>query len=131
MRNNSFDNIVKCELLMIIIHCMRKKTWEEIKDNDTYGGILVKTEGFIHCSSIQNFWRIAPNFTGIKETLVLLCIDTDKIIPEIKWEDGDKCGREYPHIYGELNLDSVIGVLPFLRDSKGEFVLNKEFEKYL
>ncbi|MGE6574941.1 DUF952 domain-containing protein [Paenibacillus xylanexedens] len=30
-----------------------------------------------------------------------------KIKPEVIWEDLYNEGREYPHIYGELNLDSV------------------------
>ena len=116
---------------MIILHCMREKTWEKVKNNDSYGKKYIDKEGFIHCSSIEHFWRVAPNFKDIKEPLVLLCIDTQKVNAEIKWEDGDNSGREYPHIYGELNLDSVVKVLPFLKNEEGNFILNEELKRYL
>lgn len=116
---------------MIILHCLRKRTWDRVKDNERYGKEYIETEGFIHCSSIEHMWRVAPNFKDIDEPLLLLCIDTDKVIPEIKWEDGDNCGREYPHIYGELNLDAVVDVLPFLKDKEGNFILNPELERYI
>lgn len=40
-------------------------------------------------------------------------------------------GREYPHIYGELNLDAVVNVVPFIRDEEGNFVLNEELKFYI
>lgn len=115
---------------MIILHCLTQRQWEKVKDNLSYGIEYISTVGFIHCSSVENFWRVAPNFKNIKEPLVLLCIDTEKVTAEIKWEDHDNCGREYPHIYGELNLNSVVQILPFLRNQKGELILNEEIVKY-
>ena len=61
--------------------------------------------------------------------MLLLCIDSNKVDAIIKWEDEDNCGREYPHIYGELNLGSVVAVLPFLKNIDGDFVLKKELDR--
>ncbi|MCT8138425.1 DUF952 domain-containing protein [Anaerobacillus sp. CMMVII] len=116
---------------MIILHCLKETSWQEGKNSMYYGKHYIVSEGFIHCSSIENFWRVAPNFKNIKDRLVLLCIDTDKVESEIKWEDDDNCGREYPHIYGELNLDSVVNVIPFLSEDDGDFILNEELKEYL
>lgn len=112
---------------MIILHCLTKKKWEAVKDHLVYGEELLTRDGFIHCSSISYFWRVAPNFRDIKEDLVLLCIDLDKLNAEVKWEDGSNCGREYPHVYGVINRDAIIDVLPYLRDENGDYVRNPEF----
>lgn len=116
---------------MIILHCLTKSKWDKVKENSYYGIESIEAYGFIHCSSIKNFWRVAPNFKNIDESLLLLCIDSDRVEATIKWEDDDTGGREYPHIYGELNLDSVVAVLPFLKDHHGDFILNKELKQLI
>lgn len=112
---------------MIILHCLRKDTWEAIKDKPVFGEESVAAEGFIHCSSIEYFWRVAPNFRDIADELALLCIDTEKLTSPLKWEDGDNSGREYPHIYGPVNLDAVVAVLPYRKDKDGDYIKNEEF----
>ena len=116
---------------MIILHCVEETIWEKEKQYQLYGRGSIEKFGFIHCSSIKNFWRVAPHFLDVKEKFLLLCIDTDKVISEIKWEDHNNCGRSYPHIYGELNIDSVINSFPFMINKAGNFELNKEIEDYL
>lgn len=59
--------------------------------------------------------------------MVLICIDENKLTSEIKYEDSDNCGRYHPHIHGEINIDSVVQVLPFLRDGNGNYIKNPEF----
>ncbi len=116
---------------MVILHCLKQATWESYQDKKEYGKELVTRDGLIHCSSVENFWRVAPNFNHIKEPLVLLCIDTTKVNAEIRWEDFDNCGRTYPHIYGVLNIDAIIEIVPFLKDEHEDFFLNEELKKYL
>ncbi|MDN3955844.1 DUF952 domain-containing protein [Sporolactobacillus laevolacticus] len=115
---------------MIILHCLKQNSWEKAKNSLYYGKEQIEADGFIHCSSIENFWRVAPNFKNIKEQMLLLCIDTNKVESQIKWGDDDNCGREYPHIYGELNTDAIVNVVPFLRDEQGNFVLNEELKSH-
>jgi len=113
---------------MIIIHCVSKRVWESYQGKEFYKTDSLKTEGFIHCSDIENFHKVAAfNFKDVKEKLLLLCLEVEKIQAQVKWEDGGN-GTLYPHIYGELNLDAVVEVLPYLRDEYGEFVLNEELE---
>ncbi len=115
---------------MIILHCISKNKWNLIKSDEQYGKEQLDAFGFIHCSPIEYFWRVAPNFISVKEDLVLLCIDTKKVVPAIKWEDGDDCGREYPHVYGMLNLDAVIDVVPFNRNESSHFIMSSELSLY-
>lgn len=94
----------------------------KIRHKDTWGDDLIEADGFIHCSSVEYFWRVASNF----DDMVLLCIDEDKLLSEVRYEDDDNCGRLYPHIYGVINNSAVINTLPFLRDTNGEFIKNPE-----
>jgi len=113
---------------IVILHCMKKETWEKVKDNKYFGEKSLELEGFVHCSPVEYMWRVAPNFKDVTDELVLLCIDTDKLKSEVRWEDGDKCGRSYPHVYGLINTDAVTKVLPYLKDENGNWIKNDELK---
>lgn len=112
-----------------ILHVMKKSTWEERKNKDFWGKRNLESDGFIHCSQPEYFWRIAPNFEETGDELVILCIDENKLLSRVLYEDGDNCGRSYPHIYGTVNNSAVTAVLPFIRDEKG-WLKNKELENF-
>ena len=111
----------------MILHCMKKTNWETRKNKEYWGKRNIDAEGFIHCSTIEYFWRVAPNFADVEEELVLICIDENKLEAELRYEDGDNCGREYPHVYGMINNDAVMTVLPFIKDKDGVWQKNPEF----
>lgn len=111
----------------MILHCMKKSEWEECELNEYWGSEQINVYGFVHCSTVEYFWRIASNFSDVDEELVLVCIDENRLSSTVKYEDGDNCGRYYPHIYGLVNNSAVIAVLPFLRDEKGNYIKNPEF----
>lgn len=114
----------------MILHCLKKETWERVKHECHYSSASLSAEGFIHCSPVEYFHRVAPNFKEVSEELVLLLLDEGKIEPEIRWEDPENLGRAYPHLYGPLNLSSVMAVLPYLKDVEGNFVKNPELYEF-
>ena len=73
------------------------------------------------------FWCIVWLFEEEQDEFVIVCIDEEKLESEVRYEDGDNCGRAYPHIYGLVNNSAVVDVLPFLRDASGKYVKNPEF----
>ena len=109
---------------MIILHCLKESEWNECKNEKFYGEKHIKSGGFIHCSDVHTVQKIARIFLDKAEPHVWLCIDTEKVQAEIKWENGGSA--DYPHIYGLLNVDSITNVLPFLKDENNQFVLNEE-----
>ncbi len=111
----------------MILHCLKQSSWEAVKNQETWGEELILQDGFIHCSTIEYFWRVAPNFQSVGEDLVLLCIDENELVSEVRYEDGDNCGRFYPHVYGVINHSAIKMVLPFLRNNSGEYIKNPEF----
>lgn len=73
----------------MIIHCMQEKSWNKVKNKESFSKKDVRKFGFIHCSTVEYFWRVAPNFKGVKEPPVLICIDENKLLSEVKYEDSD------------------------------------------
>lgn len=114
----------------MILHCMKRSTWEQRAKCSCWGKRNLERDGFIHCSPPEYWWRVAPNFTNTEEPLVLVCIDEERLLAEVRWEDGDDCGRLYPHIYGLVNNSAVTAVLPFQKDAEGNFVKNPELASY-
>ena len=110
---------------MMILHCMPAAEWARAKQGASFGEASVATCGFVHGSSIEYMWRVAPNFVNDAEPLVLLVIDTDKVPAEIKWEDGGE-GRLYPHVYGPIPTNAVVQTLPFLKSETGAWRKNPE-----
>lgn len=99
---------------MIILHALTKKFWDTYYDKIYYGEYSLEKFGFIHCSDINTYHYVAPNFKDETDKMVLLLIDTDKVEPEIIWEDLRNCGVKFPHIYGLLNKDAIVSILPHL-----------------
>jgi len=108
----------------IILHITKREQWEEAKLGKTYCGDTLDSEGFIHCSTPTQVIRVANALFCAKKGLVILCIATAKVQPEIRYEGSE--GELYPHIYGPLNTDAVIKVLDFEPRKDGMFTLPKE-----
>ena len=54
---------------------------------------------------------------------MLLRVDPERLVAELKVEVGEaETGETFPHLYGALNLDAVIDVVPFVEGPDG-FVL--------
>ncbi len=79
------------------------------------------TEGFIHCSALEQVTGVANALYGGQKDLVLLCISQKALLSKTRWEPTE--GLYYPHIYGPLNTTAVVAVIPFPCGKDGMFVL--------
>ena len=75
----------------MILHCMKKATWEERKNKEYWGQRNIDVEGFLHCSTVEYFWRVAPNFDNVTDELVLVCIDEEKLEAEVRYALQMQC----------------------------------------
>ena len=117
--------------MAIIFHIARSEAWagrdagvsSEDQAAGSYRPEMFPIEGFVHCSRRDQVVKVADvRFRGQKG-LVLLCIDTDKVTAEIRYENLEG-GRElFPHIYGEINIDAVVQVAEFETGVNGHFKL--------
>ena len=91
-------------------------------------GKTLAEEGFIHCSHAHQVVRVADAIYRGTRGLVLLVIDPAAVRAEIREEALGRvgpgsgggadarlagAGERFPHIYGPLNTDAVVDVLPF------------------
>ena len=106
----------------MILHITSRDRWHDAQTIGTYQGDTLETEGFIHCSKPSQVVWVANSFYRGQSSLVLLCIDPDKVQAEIKYE-GIEEGELFPHIYGALNLDAIVSVLAFEPAADGTFTL--------
>lgn len=111
--------------MSIILHITRREQWKKAKLEGVYKGDTLDSQGFIHCSTFQQIIKVANALFHAQKGLVLLCVATDKVRSEIRYES---VGSEevYPHIYGPLNVDAIVKVVDLEPAKNGKFVLPKE-----
>jgi uncharacterized protein (DUF952 family) len=113
-----------------ILHLALNDAWLAAVEKGAYQADSLSMEGFIHCSKPPQIVGVANSFYRGQQGLVLLVIDPSKLKPELKWEPPAepepihaRAGDLFPHIYGPLNLDAVVEVLPFEPNASGFFSL--------
>ena len=101
--------------MTVIYHIAEAADWERARRDGQYtmstGGRTLAEEGFIHASTAEQVPLVAGAYYRGVPDLVLLVIDTERVRPELRYEQVP--GQPYPHIYGPLNLDAVIETRPF------------------
>lgn len=111
--------------MSIILHITQCEQWEQAKLVQAYRGDTLDSEGFIHCSTPLQVIKVANAFFPGQKGLILLCIDSDKVQAEIRYE-GFEGEERFPHIYGSLNIDAVFKVLDFEPGEDGKFEMRSE-----
>jgi uncharacterized protein (DUF952 family)/(2Fe-2S) ferredoxin len=109
-----------------ILHITQRHEWETAKNLGTYRSNTLDSEGFTHCSTLAQVIGSANRFFKDQTDLVILKIDVDRVTPEIRYEGTDS-NNLFPHIYGELNIDAVIGSIDLESNPDGSFILPAEF----
>jgi uncharacterized protein (DUF952 family) len=103
-------------------HITKRSAWSEALKSGVYSAESLNSEGFIHCSKKDQILRVANKFYTNQNGLVVLAIEPSRLKPEVRWEPGaDKTDELFPHIYGPLNLEAVVGVFDFEPDPDGLF----------
>src|SRR5215510_5498309 len=105
----------------IIVHICSSIAWAASK-NGQYRCPSLDSEGFIHCSTPEQVLEVANSLFRGQRGLVLLVIDPERVVPRLGYEDAGN-GRLYPHIFGPLNVDAVVGVKTFTPRADGTFEL--------
>src|ERR1700733_10309109 len=74
------------------------------------------SEGFIHCSKLDQVIEVANFIAPYDEEMHLIEIDDELVIPEVRYEnlEGGLIAHDqeklFPHIYGPLNRDAIIAI---------------------
>jgi len=73
-------------------------------------GLMLADEGFIHCSDEHQWPQVrAAFYADVEGELVLLEVDPELLEAPLVRELGDRAtGEKSPHVYGPLNVSSVV-----------------------
>ena len=109
----------------MLLHITTKQQWQSAQNEGHYIADSLTNEGFIHCSLRHQLIRVANYNFKHQKGLVLLVIDETMLESQVKYEDLYRSGEKFPHVYGPVNLSSVIGVHKFSPMVDGNFTLPK------
>lgn len=82
------------------------------------------SEGFIHASPSHQLNRVANLYYQSFPKLLVLCINTGLLKPELRWEAAST-GDLYPHLYGPLNWEAIEQTIPVERSWDGRYDVEK------
>jgi len=93
-----------------IYHVTTLKEWEAAKIKNEYKPAGYEQDGFIHCSIEKQIPGVLDRFYKGQTGLVKLKIEKEKVQRPVLFELALDLDELFPHIYGALNLDSVVEV---------------------
>jgi uncharacterized protein (DUF952 family) len=112
--------------MSVIYHIATRGDWERAKRSGEYTtstvGRTLAEEGFIHASGPGQVNGVANRYyRDIPDELLVLVIDTERLGPELRYEDVPGADAPFPHIYGPLNADAVLDTRPLSPGPDGTF----------
>lgn len=114
---------------MNIYHIASRTDWVAATRAGQYVAPSFASDGFIHCSTAAQVVPVAEKFYNGQTGLVLLVIDPERLVADLKWEPsaegapppGVPADDSFPHIYGPINLDAVVQIVDFEPAADGNF----------
>ena len=108
----------------LIVHIAHSDEWDKATDSGSYLPSRFAQDGFIHCSRPEQAALPANSLFNRQDGLILLWIDESRLTAEVRYESTDPVdGEPFPHVYGPLNVDAVVGVTVLPPWEPGSFVL--------
>ena len=93
---------------MLVYHIVLPEVWAAF-DTELYRAASLETEGFIHCSFADQLDAVIGRYYKNVDSIVVLEIETERLMSRVLNEPST--GNEiYPHIYGPINWDAIVGV---------------------
>ena len=95
----------------MIYHVSTAEEWQTAVQQGFYEVASLSTEGFIHCSKMEQVAGVLERYYKGQIALLLLHIEESKLNVPLKYELAPSVNEEFPHIYGRLNLDAVVDIV--------------------
>ena len=94
---------------MYIYHIVLPEKWAVSAGDEFYEAESLATEGFIHCSFASQIEGVLERYYNRADRVIVLEIDPAKLTPRLV-EEASTNNEIYPHIYGKINRDAVVGI---------------------
>ena len=97
---------------MTIYKIAPEALWRKAEARGVFAGAAIDlTDGYIHFSTAEQAQETAAKHFAGQAGLLLVAVDETKLGPALKYEVS-RGGALFPHLYGELDLSSVVWVKP-------------------
>lgn len=103
---------------MLLLHVATESDWAAAQaagsyDRSTYGRSLAEV-GFVHCCATwpQLDGVLARFYADVREPLIVLVIDSDRLTSRWQLEDVPGAAEPFPHVYGPIDLSAVVEIEP-------------------
>jgi len=94
----------------MIFHVCRRTEWRDALRKGAYAGSSQDVaDGFIHFSNAEQVRGSVAKHRRGQDGLVILAVDDSRLGDALKWEPS-RGGALFPHLYGDLDPDAVVGV---------------------
>lgn len=105
----------------VTYHLVPDEVWSQYGNSEEYLPEAFEEDGFIHCTNgLQELVAVGNRYyTADHRRYRALILRIDKIDSAVRYDDSEET---FPHIYGPLNVDAVVGILSALRDELGKFI---------
>ena len=118
--------VICTKICAVIYHILTSADWAHASERPTYAPAGFAADGYIHCCNADQLKYVGDHHFREKPDLLILCIDTAKLNAPVKYEDLNREGMLFPHIYGVLNTDAVKKVVGFPPNADGTFQIPHE-----
>ncbi len=96
----------------VIFHIASQADIDACNTGKFYRCASLQSEGFIHCCKADQLAGVVERYYADVPDLLVLTIDPDQLSAELVYENTVGGDELFPHIYGEINMDSVTDISP-------------------
>lgn len=109
-----------------VLHLTELERWTS--DGDTIEAESLHSQGFVHASPDETTLLAVADtlYAEVSEPMIVLVVDTEAVGDDVRWEAADPApppgvepGLLFPHIYGPVPREAVVGVRYLRRDPWG------------
>ena len=107
-----------------LVHLCTPGEWALAGKRGAHRPDSLRSEGFVHLSTPQQVHLPANRIFAGRRDLLLLRLDPDLLAAPVRWEPGapvDDPAMRFPHLYGPLPVEAVLGVDSYLPGPDGFF----------
>jgi uncharacterized protein (DUF952 family) len=108
-----------------ILHITTPAAWDAAQADGLVVAASLEEEGFIHCSTPAQVVATADRIFRGSGDLLVLVVDPSRVEAPLRHETADVAGEAFPHIYGPLNLDAVVGTATLREGADGYELLGE------
>ncbi len=117
--------------MAIVLHLLTRSSWSRCHNDGVVSNPSLHEVGFLHCTDdAATLLRVANTFYADNpEEFVALEVDTERLDCPCIWEPpahpsptDERFEQLFPHVYGTIALEAIVGERGAMRDATGAFV---------